>query len=92
MNNIIKSVVLLRLKFNFRFALFTLEAQLALAHGLLVLVAAAALVQAVVAGRAAIKRLAKLAKEKVIANAAEISSRFFQQACQNEKHKNDNDN
>ena len=87
MNNIIKSVVLLRLKFNFGFALFTLKAQLALADGLLILVAAAALVQAVVAGRATVKGLAKLAEEEIIANAGEISSRFLQQACQNEKDK-----
>ena len=77
MNNIIKSVVLLRLKFNFGFALFTLKAQLALADGLLIFVAAAALVQAVVTGRATIEGLAKLAEEEIVANAGEISSRFL---------------
>ena len=87
MDNIIKSVVLLRLKFNFRFTLFALEAKLTLADGLVVLVGAAALVHAVVASGAAVKGLAVLAEEEVIANAGEISSRFLQLAYQNEKDK-----
>ena len=82
MDNIIKSVVLLRLKFNFRFTLFTLKAQLALAHRRIVLVGATALVHAVVAGGAAVKGLAVLPKEEVIANAGKVSRRFLQEARQ----------